>query len=223
VSNQTDKSRAAAGLVLELVGRELGRDRGPLAGKSWPELRREIEAQAARLEEQNAALALDGPSAAWLAYSSIILALHRRLAPLAGGRDRLLALLGGIMTGELKGRLVQYLADRFGIIQESPERAFEMIRRNFLRLGQERFGLAWSYEQDVLDDDRCFVNVSKCFFHDFFGANGATELTPLFCALDDVWAEELNRPGYGVRFERPEILAQGGRVCRFQFFRLIQD
>lgn|GEM_PF-1370553 len=220
MSDQSDKSKAAAGLVLELIGQELGRDREALAGKSWPELRREIEDQAAGLEEKNAALALDGPSQAWLAYSAIILALYRRLAPLAGGRGRLLALLGGIMTGELKGRLMQYLADRFGISQESPERAFEAISRDFLRLGRERFGLAWSYEPDVLDEDRCFVNVERCFFHNFFGANGAPELTPLFCALDDVWAEELNRPGYGVRFQRPETLAQGGRVCRFQFFRL---
>jgi hypothetical protein len=74
-----------------------------------------------------------------------------------------------------------------------------------------------TYVQEVQDRTRSFINIQQCFFNDFFRANGAPEVTPIFCAMDYLWAEELEQPHYGVRFDRPTTLAQGDDMCRFQF------
>ena len=62
-----------------------------------------------------------------------------------------------------------------------------------------------------------FVNIHQCFFNDFFRANGAPELTALFCRVDNLWMDELANPKYRVRAERPTALGFGDDVCRFQF------
>lgn len=59
---------------------------------------------------------------------------------------------------------------------------------------------AFRYVDDVRDERRLFVN-----------------MTPILCALDTVWADDLHRPAYRVRFERPTTLANGNDACRFQF------
>jgi hypothetical protein len=61
--------------------------------------------------------------------------------------------------------------------------------------------------------------LNKCLFNDFFRAHGAPELTSIVCTLDSIWIEELHRPPYKVRFERPTTLARGDDACRFQFSR----
>ena len=71
--------------------------------------------------------------------------------------------------------------------------------------------------EDVRDDSRTFVNIERCLFNEFFRRNGAPEVIPILCALDNIWADELARPRYGVRFERPTTLARGDDACRFQF------
>ena len=76
------------------------------------------------------------------------------------------------------------------------------------------------YVQDVQDAERSFTNIHRCFYNDFFRANGAPEVTPIFCAMDYLWAEELEKPQYGVRFERPTTLARGDDMCRFQFTKI---
>ena len=102
-----------------------------------------------------------------------------------------------------------------------PQEAFSRISENFQKRGEQRFGSAFRYAADVRDAKRNFVNIERCFFNDFFRVNQATEVTSLFCALDKVWAETLEQPRYGVRFERPTTLADGDDACRFQFHKTV--
>ena len=88
---------------------------------------------------------------------------------------------------------------------------------NFQKRGEQRFGSAFRSATTAQDGSRNFVNIERCFFNDFFRANDAKEVISLFCALDKVWAEALEQPRYGVRFERPTTLANGDDACRFQF------
>ena len=80
------------------------------------------------------------------------------------------------------------------------------------------YGAAFRYEQAVQDNTRSFIHIHTCFFYAFLNENGAPELNGLFCALDNLWAEELENH-YGVYFRRPETLERGGAMCRFQFYR----
>ncbi len=188
-----------------------------LHGCSWQELEASVCARAAILLEQNEARAIDDPSRQWLLLSSIILAAYQELRSFVGDTQPVLSILRNAMTVPFAEHLTAYIADRFGISQDAPEEAFTRIGENFKARGEERFGEAYTYVQEVQDGGRSFINIQKCFFNDFFRANGMPEVTPIFCAMDNLWAEELEKPCYGVRFERPTTLAQGGDMCRFQF------
>lgn len=188
-----------------------------LHGCSWQELEATVRARAAMLLEQNEARAIDDPSRQWLLLSAIILAAYQKIQPLVDDAQAVLSILRYAMTAPFAEHLTAYIADRFGISQGAPEEAFNRIAENFKARGEERFGQAYIYVQEVQDEGRCFVNVQKCFFNDFFRANGMPEVTPIFCAMDNLWAEELEKPQYGVRFERPTTLARGDDMCRFQF------
>jgi hypothetical protein len=83
--------------------------------------------------------------------------------------------------------------------------------------GEAQFGAPWVYEQGIRDRKRCFVNVRKCGFADFFLDNDAREILYILCGMDYVWADALMEK-YGIRLKRPTILAEGCEACRFQLF-----
>jgi len=188
-----------------------------LHGRSWEEIETAVRDRMTKLTEQNEARMIDAPSRQWLLLASMILAAYRELLPLVGDEQAGLSILRNAMAAPFKERLTGYIADRFGISQDAPEEAFNRITENFKARGEERFGKAYTYVQEVEDEGRSFVNIQKCFFDDFFRANGMPEMTPIFCAMDNLWAEELEKPKYGVRFECPTTLARGDDMCRFQF------
>jgi len=121
------------------------------------------------------------------------------------------------LTRPFQEQITSYIEARFGIVQDAPEEAFSNISRNFKSRGEVSFGRSFRYADEVWDDRRVFVNIERCLFHEFFRRNGALEVTPILCALDNVWADELSKARYGVRFERPTTLARGDDACRFQF------
>lgn len=86
-----------------------------------------------------------------------------------------------------------------------------MAATHFKSGGEAFFGGSFEYRQAVQTPDTSVVQVHRCFFNNFFRANGAAELTGIFCALDIVWADELNAGPYNTRFERTAILSRGDR------------
>ncbi len=216
MSERATKASISGGFVTDFLGAVRPQIRD-LHGRSWEEIETAIRDRMIKLTEQNKARMIDAPSRQWLLLASMVLAAYRELLPLVGDEQTGLSILRDAMAAPFKERLTSYIADRFGISQDAPEQAFNRIAENFKARGEERFGQAYTYVQEVQDEGRSFVNIQKCFFDDFFRANGAREVTPIFCAVDNLWAEELEKPQYGVRFERPTTLARGDDMCRFQF------
>jgi hypothetical protein len=185
----------------------------------WEEIAADVSVRAEELVQANRHMAQDAPGEQWLRTSSVILAAYQHLSPVVGG-PRLLTIFLDALAKSFREQITGYLESRFGISEDAPREAFHRISENFQKRGEQRFGSAFRYTSDVQDATRNFVNIERCFFNAFFRANGATEVTPLFCALDKVWAEALEQPRYGVRFERPTTLARGDDVCRFQFHKV---
>lgn len=201
--------------ILEGVGKQITH----LADRPWEEILAEISNLAKALEQANAWRVIDKQSAKFLKMSSLVLAVYRTLSPLFTDNQELLDTLQSILKSIFFAEgLEAYLLKRFGISPGSPEEAWNRVCANFKKRGKEQFGNAWTYEQGVKDHKRCFVNVRKCGFADFFLDNSAPEVLNLLCVLDYVWADALE--DYGIMFERPTILAEGSDACRFQFFKV---
>ncbi len=158
------------------------------------------------------------PSRRWLAFCWSILFAYRVLRPFLG-RDRTITVLRHLLSRGFKTHTQRYMSTRFGISQERPADAFDLISQSYKTRGESMFGPRFTYVQAIQDQRRSHVHITRCLFNDFFRTHGAPEVTSVFCALDTVWADELNHPRYQARFERPTTLAVGDDACRFQFSR----
>ena len=183
----------------------------------WQVARASVRLDASRIAEESSQLAEDPAAVRWIGFSSIVLATYRSLRSSLGDEGRALTMLREALTCPLRDQIVPYIEARFGILEEAPEEGFQRVSENFRSRGEVSFGRGFRYVDDVRDDRRAFVNIDRCLFNEFFRQNGAPEITPILCALDNVWADELSKPEYGVRFERPTTLAGGDDACRFQF------
>jgi hypothetical protein len=150
----------------------------------------------------------------------MLLATYRCLRSCVGGERRTLGILREALTEPLREQIAWYIEARFGISQDAPQEAFCRLSETFKPRGDASFGGSFRYVEDLRDERRVFVNIEKCLFEEFFRRNDAPEVTPILCAFDEVWADELSDPRYGVRFERPTTLAGGDDACRFQFTKI---
>ncbi len=82
------------------------------------------------------------------------------------------------------------------------------------------FGAGFTFEHERDDSLAYLVNVKSCFYHNFFVANGAAELTPIFCDFDANWITAINPARHGFYFVRPTTIGYGGTMCPFHFYRI---
>lgn len=181
-------------------------------------LREEIEREAKEIATTVGSSRGEPPSGMAITIVAFLLSSYRVLVPDILNREAAIEVLRTSLTARLQRNIASYIADRFDIRSDQPGDAFAKIARNFKTRGEERFGRAFVYEQEVREPERSFINVRRCFFNDYFREQGTPELTPILCELDNIWAEELQKPQYRLRFQRPSTLATGGEMCRFQFF-----
>lgn len=190
----------------------------PLLPDDYVFSRSAFDQRTRELIQKNQSNNIDSPSDNFVAYASFILACYRELLLVGIDPSECLSTIGRIMEDIRKPNVKTHLKNRFGLTLSETEDAFETVSANFKHIGEKMYGKSFIYEQDVQNSECNFVNIRKCFFHDFFAANNAPELNPLFCALDFIWAEKLEK-SCGVYFRRPTLLSMGEDMCRFQFFR----
>ena len=191
---------------------------GNVAGEMG-ELRGRIEARVGPIMAQNEDRATDEVSKRNLLFTSLLLATYHELREQLGEGPLAVDLLRDTTMELFRPRIRDYIHQRFDVDPDRPGEAFQRVAANFLERGKSGFGAGFTYEQEVQTERQSFVNVTNCLFLDFFRANSAPELTPVLCALDTVWADELNRGPYNVSFERPTLMSRGDDKCRFQFTR----
>ena len=175
----------------------------------------QVRYEARAVFRQNRHWAGDDSSVALLRMGSLLLAVYRVVLPLVGNKDAAIKLLRTAVAASGKNLVHPTLFLLFGISPFAPRKAFEKIAANLKKRIERVFGSHFLVEQVVNDGERSFIHVKRCFFYDFFAANGVPELTRVFCAWDNLWADELKKPKYEVGFDRPTTLGYGGDVCRF--------
>ncbi|PRX96788.1 L-2-amino-thiazoline-4-carboxylic acid hydrolase [Allonocardiopsis opalescens] len=85
---------------------------------------------------------------------------------------------------------------------------------------EHAFGAAFTFHRPVDDDERYFVDVRHCFYHEVLAAHGAPELTPAMCAIDANWIDAIDPDRHGFAFERATTIGLGGTHCPFHFRRV---
>lgn len=202
-----DAARAVVGAFVDAVAARTGAAHPPLRGA--------IHAERERLEQAHDSWVVDEAAAANLHMLAAVLAAHRALA----GRmpdEELLPLLRDCFSGQFRGAVREGTARWLDGVDD-PFR--EMVALSKAR-EQHSFGAGFRFERERDDDRAYLLNVRGCFYHDFFAANGAPQLTPLFCDFDLGWIEAIDPARHGLRFERATTIGYGGAMCPFHFFRV---
>jgi L-2-amino-thiazoline-4-carboxylic acid hydrolase len=81
------------------------------------------------------------------------------------------------------------------------------------------FGKSFVFGHPADDDRQYIAEVRRCFYHDVLAANDAARLTPVLCAFDATWIDEIDPSRHGFIFERPATIGTGGATCPFTFTR----
>ncbi len=151
---------------------------------------------------------------------------HRWSACLVLGADRALAAAG-------YDRAARHAAIEAGLVE--PQRSviffftrmmlrwstdpFAAITRYSREAVPPRYGSSFSFSVEEDTPERFVQGVHRCFFHTFLTAEGAGDLTRLFCAFDSTWIDAIDPPKDGIQFARPSTIADGDVICRFEFER----
>ena len=180
---------------------------------------RTVMTQSSEIVSLNEDLVTDKVNLRNVMLSSGILALYRLIIPVLEDKDRAIDIIRQVLENEFVKTINEYMVQRFDIHQDKPQESFDKVAHNFINRGKRGFGTGFTYKPDISTADRTWVNISHCFFYDFFRRNNAPEVTRVMCALDIVWAKKLKVDGHNVRFNRPATMADGGEVCQFHFYK----
>lgn len=177
----------------------------------------EVDEGALAIDKAQEKFKIDDASTGIVEHASFTVALYKALRKRGFAAQEAVSAIIAAMSKWVLENAEAYSFARLGVSRAEPEKAFANIRQNFKKRGEERFGSHFAYEQEVSDESRSFVNITRCLYNDLLRAIGYPEVIPVFCAMDTIWAADITHPRYGVRFERPTTLAANGDKCRFQF------
>jgi len=176
----------------------------------------EIKKRDQSIIQANQSWIVDPASEYHLLFTTVVLATYQVLLMKIKNRDTVLGIVrySFLEAQQSKAAKAQFIK----MVEKDPD-PYAMLVKVSKYKEEKQYGKSFVFERERDDESNYFLNVKKCFYHDFFSANGASELTPVFCDWDNVWGDELKDGRFGVKFERPETIGYGGSVCRFQFTR----
>ncbi len=179
-----------------------------------PGLERTVRDGQAEVEERYAGWVEDEQSRFHLRFAALALAGYRALLDFAPRGEALglirEALISPSRPWVLEGtrQALDHAPDPYAVLTSiSKDKEASFCGRTF------------AFERPQDDEHAYLLNTTRCFWHRFAEANGATELMPVFCDFDTNWMEAVDPERHGFRFERPTTLGYGGDTCRFWFIR----
>jgi hypothetical protein len=116
----------------------------------------EIEAAVLGLRQLNQSRVVDEPSKHHLELTPLILASYRVMSTVMPDRDATLSLIRLTLAEPLQGQMQAYLTRRLSILPDVPAKAFEAAATNFKPRGEQLFGEAFRYEQEVQMPEQSF-------------------------------------------------------------------
>ena len=176
-----------------------------------------LEEDIGRLSDEiyaaNASLLIDPQASFHLFMTSLILGAYRYLKTRMEDEDRILEAMKYAFLEPGKQMDVEGFTGKF---KSSADPYADMVA-----LAKEKeestYGKTFVFEHEKDDGEAFYQNVTRCFYHDFFNANGVPHLTLIFCSYDFIWMDIFKSGEFGFTVQRPATMGEGGDKCRFQF------
>ena len=149
-----------------------------------------------------------------LALTLAVLAGYHELAPQASDEE-LLPALEAAFVEPLRSSVKAVTKAALDAVAD-PFAAMVDITRQRER---HAFGAGFVFTHPQDDPDHYVAQVERCYYHQVLSANGAQQLTPVFCAFDANWIDAIDPGRHGFSFERPTTIGTGGSNCPFRFRR----
>lgn len=174
----------------------------------------EIVDELAQLDAERACWAVDAQSAGHLKLTSLLLASYRVLMRKLPSEEATMLLQKAFVEPwrELTARVRAAL--------DTADDPFLFLSTASKEKEVRTYGPTFTFERERDDADAYLLNIRRCFYHDYFVAHDAAELTRIFCEWDRSWFDAIAPDRHKVRFDRPTTLGYGGDMCRFQFRRV---
>ena len=181
------------------------------------ELRAAIEAGAAKAEARGAGLvaaAGDSRAVAHLQQAAFVLAAFRAVHAHVRDAGEARAMVAGMLNAHegvqsVLIRGISLAVHPYGLASDS---LTNLARDHGAGFESEVAGGEAQGEGGAGAPDRTELVVRQCFYRDFFEAEGAPELTKVFCALEAAPFEAFARDGR-VAFDAPKTLTEGDEQC----------
>ena len=169
-----------------------------------------IKARAEELADANEDMIVDEPSKGALAISATVLAAFEKLRPLFGGDERRTILYLQHVMGTVLKRTYEIT---FQTLSER-DRPLDKIEK-VCRKEQGIYGEGWDFDFQRPEPGLFEMNVTRCFFRNFFARHDATLVTTVMCAFDVTFMQAIDPAVSGLRAERTSLLSLGDDHCRF--------
>lgn len=182
------------------------------------ELIRKINNEIDRIIVEYSFLLVDEKTHPHLRLTSCVLASYQALPSELMDRTQTLDLIENVFVSIGRITLKLY-TQAILMFSKDPFLAITAARK---KRAMEQYGEAWEFRFEETDNSFAMIS-TKCFYHDFFTAAGAQELTRVFCSWDENWIKPIEPIKYGISFERPTTMGYGGKECPFIFRRVKSD
>ncbi len=186
----------------------------PLIKLPWVEVVQEIVQNTGVIMKQNAKLAPDQQSKTFLLpAAAFMLAAYRVLSKIIPDREKVIRILADAVAGQWSD-VEGHLRRRLGITQDDPEKAYEMCRVNFKKIGDEQFGCTYMFEQESSGERESFIRAFRFISLPHLPLDGSRKET----ALSSFLRRQSTRSSAWVDLPEPSIPS---RTTRIPFLKLM--
>lgn len=174
-----------------------------------------ISSEIDRIITQYSFLMADEKTRPHLRLTSFVLASYQALSAGRLDRTQALDLIEDVFVSINRTILMLY-TQALLMFSKDP---FSTITGAGKKRALDQYGGAWEFRLEETDNSFAMIS-TKCFYHDFFIAAAAQELTRIFCSWDENWIKPIDPHKHGISFERPTTMGYGGKECPFIFKRV---
>jgi len=181
---------------------------------------KDIKARAKNIINENQGFIKDSASRGHLSWSSHVLAAYQELAKIFPDEEERIEFLKKALKSAFNTKLNIFL---FSILLKflafNPKRA-----KNFFNNSIKAYGKTFkSSVYEANSPKGVVMEITQCFFFDFFKSHGVPKLTTVLCQIDSLWLNLLDEKKHGMFFDKSQYITLGYGDEKCVLYMLVTD